>query len=86
MQNGFSLSIQPKLSFEAILWSLGYCCDVAVTQINYPNLSKQDNIEQARGQSHKEVLVQIFMLDVMQFGGFWDYLEYSRIKQSSKFK
>jgi hypothetical protein len=26
------------------------------------------------------------MLDVMQFGGFWDYLEYSRIKQSSKFK
>jgi hypothetical protein len=26
------------------------------------------------------------MLDVMQFGGFWDYLEYSRIKQSSKIK
>jgi hypothetical protein len=26
------------------------------------------------------------MLDVMQFEGFWDYLEYSRIKQSSKIK
>jgi len=57
MQNGFSLSIQLKLSFKAILWSLGYCYDIAVTQINYPNLSKQDNIEQAKGRSHKEVLV-----------------------------
>jgi hypothetical protein len=40
----------------------GECCDVVVTQINYPSLNKQDNIEQARGRSHEEVLVQIFML------------------------
>jgi hypothetical protein len=42
-----------------------FCCDVAVTQNNYPSLNKQDSIEQARGWSHEEVLVQIFMLDVM---------------------
>jgi hypothetical protein len=49
-----------------------YCCDVAVAQINYPNLkhNTQDNIEQARGRSHKEDLVQIFMLYVMQLGDF----------------
>jgi len=48
------------------------CCDVAVTQINYPSLkhNTQDSIDQARGQSHEEDLVQIFMLYVMQLGGF----------------
>ena len=48
------------------------CCDVAVVQINYPSLkhNTQDSIEQARGRSHKEDLVQIFMLYVMQFEGF----------------
>ena len=45
------------------------CCDVAVTQINYPSLNKQDSIEQANGRSHEKDLVQIFMLDVMQFEG-----------------
>jgi hypothetical protein len=48
------------------------CCDVAVAQINYPNFkyNTQDSIEQARGRSHEEDLVQIFMLYVMQLGGF----------------
>jgi hypothetical protein len=48
-----------------------HCCDVAVTQINYPSLkhNTQDSIEQARGQSHEEGLSQIFMLDDMQFRG-----------------
>ena len=42
-----------------------------VAQINYPSLkhNTQDSIEQARGRSHEEDLVQIFMLYVMQFGG-----------------
>jgi hypothetical protein len=44
------------------------CCIVVVTQINYPNLNKQDSREQARGQSHEEGLVHIFMLDDMQLG------------------
>jgi len=38
------------------------CCYVAVAQINYPNLNKQDSIEQVRGQFNEEVLVQIFIL------------------------
>jgi hypothetical protein len=63
-----------------------YYCDVVVTQINYPNLNKQDSIEQARGQSHEEGLVQIFMLDDIKFGGGdWSYLGcamVNRIKQS----
>ena len=48
------------------------CCDVAVAQINYPSLkhNTQDSIEQARGRSHEENLVQIFMLYVMQLKGF----------------
>jgi len=35
---------------------ISYCCDVAVTQINYPILKQntQDSIEQARGRSHEE--------------------------------
>ena len=35
------------------------CCDVVVTQINYPSLkhNTQDSIEQARGRSHEEDLV-----------------------------
>ena len=47
------------------------CCDVAVAQINYPSLKqiKQDSIEQARGRSHEDDLVQIFVLYVMQSGG-----------------
>jgi hypothetical protein len=39
-----------------------FCCVVAVTKINYPNLNKQDIIEQVKGQSHEKGLVQIFML------------------------
>jgi hypothetical protein len=56
------------------------CYDVAVAQINYPNLkhNTQDNIERARGQSHEEGSSQIFMLDDMQFGGVWTL---SRLKQ-----
>jgi hypothetical protein len=44
-------------------------CNVTVAQINYPSLNKQDSIEQVRGRSHEEVLVQIFMLYDMQLGG-----------------
>ena len=55
------------------------CCDVAVAQINYPILNKQDSIEQVRDQSHKEVLVQIFMLYDMQLGGI---LRLSRLQQN----
>jgi hypothetical protein len=57
-----------------------FCCDVAIAQINYPNLkhNTQDSIEQARGRSHKEGLVRICMLYDMQFGGSW---KLSRIKQ-----
>jgi len=59
---------------------VGHCCDVAVTQINYPGFkhNTQDSIEQARGRSHKEDSSQIFMLDDMQFGGVWTL---SRLKQ-----
>jgi hypothetical protein len=32
-------------------------CDVAVAQINYPSLNKQDSIEQLRDQSHEEGLI-----------------------------
>jgi hypothetical protein len=46
------------------------CCDIAVIQINYLSLSKQDSIDQARGKFHEEGLVQIFMLYDMQWGGF----------------
>jgi len=45
------------------------CCDVAVAQINYPNLNKQDSIEQVRGQSHEKILVQIFILYDVHLGG-----------------
>ena len=50
-----------------------FCCDVVVAQINYPSLKqiKQDSIEQARGRSHEDDLVQIFVLYVMQLGGCW---------------
>jgi hypothetical protein len=49
------------------------CCDVMVAQINYPSFkhNTQDSIEQAMGRSHEEGSSQIFMLDDMQFGGFW---------------
>jgi len=46
------------------------CCDVAVAQINYISLNKQDSIEQTNGRSHEEGLVQIFMLYDMQLEGF----------------
>ena len=48
-----------------------YCCVVAVAQINYPTLKliKQDSIEQARGRSQEDDLVQIVVLYVMQLGG-----------------
>ena len=57
-----------------IFWQHHLCCDVVVTQINYPSLKHktQDSIEQERGRSHEEDLVQIFMLYVMQFGGGFD--------------
>ena len=69
------------------LFLLHCCCDVAVTQIIYPSLNKQDSIKQVRGQSYKEYLVQIFLLDDMKFfwvgGRVWGYLCYSWRKQSS---
>jgi hypothetical protein len=41
------------------------CCDVAIVQINYPNLKQntQDSIEKIRGRSHEEGSSHIFMLD-----------------------
>jgi hypothetical protein len=56
--------------FEATIqanWLQNFCCDVAVAQINYPSFkhNTQDSIVQARGRSHEEGLVQIFMLYVM---------------------
>jgi hypothetical protein len=47
-----------------VILGKGFCCDVAVAQINYPSLkhNTQDSIEKARGQSHEKDLVQIFML------------------------
>jgi hypothetical protein len=51
---------------ETCLKSHHGCCDVAVTQINYHSLNKQDSREQVRGRFHDEDLVQIFMLDDMQ--------------------
>jgi len=53
----------PKGSF------LYVCCNVVVAEINYPSLNKQDCIKQARGWSHEEGLVQIFMLYDMQLRG-----------------
>jgi hypothetical protein len=54
-----------------------------VTQINYPNLNKQDSIEQAWGLSHEEGLVQIFMLYDMQLGGLKLFmLCYSKQKET----
>jgi len=49
------------------------CCDVAVAQINYPNLkhNTQNSIKKARGRSYEEGSSQIFMLDDIQFGGVW---------------
>lgn len=35
--------------FESINKVKGFCCDVMVKQINYPDLNKQDSIEQIRG-------------------------------------
>jgi hypothetical protein len=57
-----------------------YCCEVTIVQINYPSLkhNTQDSIEQARGRSHEEGSVKIFMLDDMQFRGVWTL---SRLKQ-----
>jgi hypothetical protein len=58
------------------------CFDVAVAQINYRSLkhNTQDSIEQARGRSHEEDFVQIFMLYVMLLGGglICDDLKYRR--------
>ena len=59
------------------------CCVVVVTQINYPNLNKQDSRKQVRGQSHEEGLVQIFMLDDMQLGRV---LRLSRLYQNKTIK
>ena len=46
------------------------CCNVAVTQINYPVLNKQDSIEQARGRFHEKDLIQVFILDDSKLRGF----------------
>jgi len=65
---------KPRLELEV---GIAVCCDVAVAQINYPNLkhNTQDNIEQARGRSHEEGTSQIFILDDIQFwGGVGRYL------------
>jgi len=35
--------------FTNLFIFLAYCCIVAITQINYPNLNEQDSIEQAKG-------------------------------------
>ena len=72
-----TITIQLKRKF--LQWCL--CCDVAVAQSNYPSLkhNTQDSIEHARGRSHKEDLVQIFMLYVMQLGVLiCDDLNYGR--------
>jgi hypothetical protein len=45
------------------------CCNVAVTQVNYPNLNKQDSIEQARGRFHEKDLIQVFTLDDSKLRG-----------------
>jgi hypothetical protein len=58
-----------RVSWEYVK-AICYCCNVAVIQINYPNLNKQDSIEQVRDRSHEKHLVQIFMLCDMQLGGF----------------
>jgi hypothetical protein len=62
-------------------WLVNFYCDVKVTQINYPSLNKQDNIEQAKGRSHKKYLVQVFMLDDLKFEVFWGYLDYTMINK-----
>jgi hypothetical protein len=59
--------VEEAKGFKFIVY---HCWDVAVTQINYPNLNTLDSIKQVRGRSYKEYLVQIFMLDDMQF--FWE--------------
>ena len=46
------------------------CYDVTIIQINYPSLDNQDSIEQARGRSYEEDLVQVFMLDNSMLEGF----------------
>jgi hypothetical protein len=56
-------------SVSRMVW-LYDCYNVAITQINYPILNKQDSIEQEGGQSHKEDIVQVFMLDDLKLGGF----------------
>jgi hypothetical protein len=38
------------------------CCDVAVVQIIYPSLNKQDSIEQVRGWSHEEGFEVIYAM------------------------
>jgi hypothetical protein len=46
---------------RAFIWENEFddvnCCNVTVAQINYPNLNKQDSIEQIRSQSHDEGLI-----------------------------
>jgi hypothetical protein len=51
-----SLRVITFLSYF-FLNNLTQYCDIAVTQINYLTLNKQDSIEQANSQSHKEGLV-----------------------------
>ena len=53
-------------------WYLVY----SSSSFTYPRLkhNTQDSIEQARGRSQEEGLSQIFVLDVMQFGGGLDVI------------
>ena len=71
-----SLMICESLGAVWAVEAMRHCCDVAVTQINYPSFkhNTQDSIEQARGRSHEEDSSQIFMLDDMQFGGGLDVI------------
>jgi hypothetical protein len=58
----FSSNSQPHTDTyrkQFMKFLLCLCCDVAVAQINYPNLkhNTQDSIEQVRGRSHEKGLV-----------------------------
>jgi len=54
--------------FSFFSFGLEHCYDIAIAQMNYPSLNKQDSIKQVRTRSHEKVLVQISMLDITQFG------------------
>jgi hypothetical protein len=55
---------------------------IVVTQINYPNLNKQDSIEQARDRSQGRFSLDFYAMR-QPIERDWDCLGYNRIKQSS---